>query len=125
MAEKLKILFAEDERIFAKFIISKLEDSFDLTHRENGKLALEEFEKNSFDLCLFDIVMPEMDGIELIKRVRAKNPHIPIICLSGAKRATVDQAIAAGANAFAKKPDDIDLLEKKITDLMVPDVKEA
>jgi len=78
-----KVLYAEDEHGIAKNIIEILELFFDkVVYVENGIEALEEFNYNSYDVLIFDISMPKIDGLEAIKQIRKTNKKIPIIILS-------------------------------------------
>jgi len=78
-----KVLYAEDEIGIAQNIIEILELFFnDVTQVNNGLEALEEFSSNSYDVLMFDISMPKLDGLEAIKQIRKINKKIPIIILS-------------------------------------------
>ena len=78
-----KVLYAEDEHGIAKNIIEILKLFFDkVVYVENGIEALEEFNYNSYDVLIFDISMPKIDGLEAIKQIRKTNKKIPIIILS-------------------------------------------
>jgi signal transduction histidine kinase/CheY-like chemotaxis protein len=87
--EGKKILVAEDNKINF-FVANKFLTGWGIivTHAENGQLALEELEKNDFDLILMDLHMPVMDGIEATKIIRnSDNPKIkdiPIVALTAA-----------------------------------------
>jgi CheY-like chemotaxis protein len=58
-------------------------EGFDVTAAESGQLGLSEFDKSRFDLVIVDIFMPDMDGVKLIKSLRARIPTQPIIAISG------------------------------------------
>lgn len=87
--EGKKILVAEDNKINF-FVANKFLTGWGIivTHAENGQLALEELEKNDYDLILMDLHMPVMDGIEATKIIRSSdNPRIkdiPIVALTAA-----------------------------------------
>ncbi|MGQ9619940.1 MAG: PAS domain S-box protein [Bacteroidales bacterium] len=87
--EGKKILVAEDNKINF-FVVNKFLISWgvNVTHAENGKIALDFIEKNKFDLILMDLHMPVLDGIEAIKIIRnSDNPeirNIPIVALTAA-----------------------------------------
>ena len=74
--------------------------------------ALSLIQEEHFDLCMLDAWLPEVDGFELCRRMRAFDPHIPILFFSGAAyEADKTKALAAGANAYITKPDICDLVE--------------
>ena len=74
--------------------------------------ALSLIQAEHFDLCLLDAWLPEIDGFELCRRMRAFDPHIPILFFSGAAyEADKRKAFAAGADAYVTKPDIYNLLE--------------
>ncbi|AOT08905.1 hypothetical protein S4054249_14015 [Pseudoalteromonas luteoviolacea] len=79
----VKILIAEDNKI-NQLVIEKMlgKTGADIVLVENGKLAVEAFENDKYDVVLMDIQMPEMDGIEAFTLIHQKNPHIPIIALT-------------------------------------------
>jgi len=81
----LKVLLAEDNPInmlIAKTILEKWE--IDISEAGNGKEALDLFNANSFDVLLVDLEMPEMDGFELLEKVRMTNKNIPVIAFTAA-----------------------------------------
>ncbi|GHU40985.1 response regulator [Clostridia bacterium] len=72
---------------------------------ENGAKAVEKYGELSPDLVLMDITMPEMDGIEALKKIRANDPKATIImCSAMGQQAMVIEAIQSGAKDFIVKP---------------------
>lgn len=72
---------------------------------ENGLAAVEMYEKYKPDLVIMDITMPEMDGIEAVKKIMEKDPSANIImCSAMGQQAMVIDAIQAGAKDFVVKP---------------------
>ena len=68
--------------------------------------ALSLMQTESFDLCLLDSRLPDLDGFELCRRMRALNSHTPILFFSGdAYESDKTKGLAAGANAYLTKPD--------------------
>jgi two-component system chemotaxis response regulator CheY len=103
----IKVLFVDDSafmRGILKGII--LKEPFVLAgEAENGKQAVEQFQALKPDLVTMDIVMPEMDGIEAVKSIRASNPEARIIMVSAmGQQSMVIEAIQAGARDFIIKP---------------------
>lgn len=84
---KKKILVAEDDMAMAEIVSHKLTASgFEVRHAENGLLAVEMFEQDPPDLVLLDLMMPEMDGFQVLEKIRNnKDPKLsatPVIVLS-------------------------------------------
>jgi len=78
-----KVLYAEDDEGIAKNTIEILEFFFQqVVGVTNGEEALKELENSSYDVLIFDVFMPYLDGIETIKRVRQTDKKIPIIIIS-------------------------------------------
>lgn len=72
---------------------------------ENGKVAVEKYKETTPDLVTMDITMPEMDGIEALKAIKALNPGSTVImCSAMGQQAMVIEAIQAGAKDFIVKP---------------------
>jgi len=72
---------------------------------ENGLKAIEKYAEVKPDLVLMDITMPEMDGIEALKRIKAADPNASVImCSAMGQQAMVIESIQAGAKDFIVKP---------------------
>ncbi|WP_298115098.1 response regulator transcription factor [Flavobacterium sp.] len=112
---KFKILYAEDDETLAFLTKDNLENYYDVTHCTDGEICFETFKKNEFDLCIFDIMMPKMDGFDLAEKVRQHNADIPIIFLS-AKTLKEDRikGLRLGADDYLVKPFSIEELLLKI-----------
>jgi DNA-binding response OmpR family regulator len=80
---KKKILIIDDEKHIAEGIRLNLEiQGHAPVVAINGKLGLEAWRKSPFDLIIVDLMMPEIDGVGVIKQVRQENPKVPIIVIS-------------------------------------------
>ncbi len=112
---KYKILYAEDDETLAFLTKDNLEQHYDVTHCTDGEMCLESFKKGGFDLCIFDIMMPKMDGFDLAEKVRQINSEVPIIFLS-AKTLKEDRikGLRLGADDYLVKPFSIEELLLKI-----------
>lgn len=74
----MKILLVEDSRATAMVTMARLESfGYEIQHAISGQLALEYFQKSTFDLILMDIEMPGMNGFETTTRIRALEGHEP------------------------------------------------
>lgn len=112
---KYKILYAEDDETLAFLTKDNLENHYDVTHCTDGEMCLEVFKKEPFDICIFDIMMPKMDGFDLAEKVRKINSDVPIIFLS-AKTLKEDRikGLRLGADDYLVKPFSIEELLLKI-----------
>ena len=104
----MRILLAEDERPLARAILKILEKSncsADAVH--NGEDALAYLESGGYDAAILDIMMPKLDGITVLKTLRAKENHIPVLILT-AKSEVDDKVLGldSGANYYLTKPFD-------------------
>ena len=102
-----KIMIAEDDSDIAELISLYLEnDDFQVVLAQNGKEALELFEKMDIDLLIVDLMMPEMNGYETIRKIREVS-KIPILILS-AKSMNQDKVLGLGigADMYMTKPFD-------------------
>src|SRR5688500_12257495 len=107
-AKDIKILVAEDDPELLTNVVELFEIfGFNVKATTNGKEALEHLTKERVDILLTDIRMPQLDGIELLKKVKQVDPHSPkVVMLSGYTDQTVDDLLNLGADAFFSKPFD-------------------
>ena len=113
---KIKILYAEDDATLAFLTKDNLEQNgYEVCHCSNGELALEAYRNQKFDSCIFDILMPILDGFELATEIRKSNQNIPILFLS-AKTLKEDKlkGLRLGADDYLIKPFSIEELILKI-----------
>ncbi len=110
-----KVLYIEDDETLAFLTADNLEEHFEVVHCNNGKLGLNKFLSEPFDIVVLDIMMPEMDGFEVATEIRKKNQEIPIIFLS-AKTLKEDRikGLKIGADDYLVKPYSIEELILKI-----------
>lgn len=101
-----KILLVEDDQNFGDVLRSYLEmNDFDVTLATDGDAGLDAFRKGSFDLCIFDVMMPRKDGFSLAKDVRTINQEIPIIFLTAKTlKEDVLEGFRIGADDYITKP---------------------
>jgi len=108
--KRLNILLAEDNAVNQKLAVSVLEKrghSVKVAH--NGRQALEALEKDTFDLILMDVQMPEMDGIEATTAIRENEKttgeHMPIIAMTAhAMKGDRERCLSAGMDGYVSKP---------------------
>jgi two-component system, OmpR family, response regulator len=101
-----KILLVEDDQNFGDVLRSYLEmNEYSVTLATDGVFGLESFRKDSFDLCIFDVMMPRKDGFTLAKEVRERNQDVPIIFLTAkTMKEDVLQGFKLGADDYIPKP---------------------
>jgi CheY-like chemotaxis protein len=115
--KKIRVLVAEDNAVNKKLIEIVLQKlGFDGEIVSNGKEAVEKAMNEHFDICLMDIHMPVMSGIEATEEIRQKgNTTLPIIALTAdAFKEGRDQCLKAGMNDFLSRPVQSKKLEQKI-----------
>ncbi len=105
-AEKTKILLAEDDENLGSLLREYLQAKSYETHWcTDGEKAYKSFEKNKYDICVLDIMMPNKDGITLAKEIRMINPEIPIIFLTAkSMKEDVLEGFSVGADDYMTKP---------------------
>lgn len=111
-----KILLVEDDPCFGSVLQSYLQLSdYDVTLCVNGNEGLEAFRKEKFDICLLDVMMPEMDGFTLGKKIREIDTSVPFVYIT-AKSLKEDMKLGyeIGADDYIIKPFDSELLILKI-----------
>jgi len=107
-----QILIVDDEEIICSILARRLtREGYACVTANNGREALQYFYKHPFSLIISDIKMPEMDGLTLLKRVKAANPKMMVIMVTAFPE--IDLAVEAvhlGAYDFIIKPVDLDLV---------------
>jgi DNA-binding response OmpR family regulator len=114
--ERPKILLAEDDLNLGILLVDYLEsEGFDVKLCKDGEAGLKAFRGKRFDLCLLDVMMPELDGFSLAKEIRLTNKKIPIIFIT-AKSLKEDKlkGYGLGADDYITKPFDEEELLWKI-----------
>ena len=114
--EKEKILVVDDEEAIREVVSTLLEtQGYRCTVCSNGRMALESFRGNLFDLVLSDIVMPEMDGLKLLSELRLEDPDVPVIMVTAMHDISIAlEAIRAGAYDYILKPFERDQLHLSV-----------
>jgi len=116
----MKLLIVEDDELLQKILCKgfrKLEYTVDSAY--DGKEALELFFSNSYGLVVLDLNLPKMDGMGVLKEIRADNKEVPVLILSA--RSEVEDKIAGlygGANDYLAKPFHFGELEARVNALL-------
>lgn len=99
-----KILVVDDA-MFQRQMLVKLLHEHEVIEAETGAVAVKKYFDEGADLILMDITMPDMDGIEAVKKIRELDKSVPIIMVSAmGQKMKVVEAIQAGATSFIVKP---------------------
>ncbi|MEH0157827.1 response regulator transcription factor [Limibacter armeniacum] len=104
--EKTRILLVEDDPNLGMLLSEYLEvKGFDVKHCKDGEEGLKAYQEGDFDLCIFDVMMPKMDGFTLAERIRKSDVEIPIFFLT-AKSLKEDtlRGFEVGADDYMSKP---------------------
>ncbi len=113
---KPKILLCEDDPNLGMVLKNYLElNDYDLVLERDGRLGLAAFQREKFDLCLLDVMMPHVDGFTLAEEIRDINPDVPLFFLSAkTMKEDIIQGYKLGADDYITKPFDSEVLLLKI-----------
>jgi DNA-binding response OmpR family regulator len=103
---RIKVLYVEDEIFLGKIVKETLESrGFDVLMETHGARVLTAFENGRPDICVLDVMLPDVNGFELAESIRSRNDDIPIIFLT-AKTQTEDlvRGFRTGGNDYIRKP---------------------
>ena len=119
----LKILFADDDLKYSMLLKRFLEkEGYEVTYAGNGKIALEQFPLIKPDLVLLDINMPGYNGFEVAEYLASHGRNVPVILVSGRKRAAELFATSNNIKFFLSKPYNKDMLGRAIRDVLDKDI---
>ncbi|HAM51975.1 MAG TPA: Fis family transcriptional regulator [Nitrospiraceae bacterium] len=116
---KFKILIAEDEEITLRHLVYTLKkEGYDVLGTKNGREAIDQMAHGHFDILITDIKMPEMNGIELLEKVKEKDPEIEVLIITGfGSIGSAVEAMKKGAYEYITKPFDLDELILKVNNI--------
>ena len=106
MRKQKKILIVEDEKVIREFLSKLLVSlNYQVDSACDGLEAIKKIEKNEYSIILSDVKMPNMDGVELLKKVKEINKKIEVILITGFPNIEdAEKSIQLGAYAYTKKP---------------------
>src|SRR6266581_5281234 len=114
------ILVVDDEKAIQEILAFTLTaEGYEVATAGSGEEALTRVEEQDFDIILTDIVMPGLDGLEVLERSRVLNPRAAVIVMTA--YAALETAIAAlrrGASDYLEKPFSVDLLKERVQGLL-------
>jgi len=112
----IKVLLVDDEKEFVDLLGERMSTrGMEVSATTSAADALKISEEQSFDAIVLDLMMPEMDGLEVLKTLKAKRPELQVILLTG--HGTIEKGVEAmrlGAMDLVEKPSDLDSLTEKI-----------
>lgn len=120
MSNQKNVLVAEDSSVIQNLTKKILQiQNYEISSVKNGKEVLKKLEDNDYDVILMDINMPQMDGMECSRQIRAlkneKKSKTPIIAITGnAPNYTIEDFKEAGINDYLPKPLNFDALVEKV-----------
>ncbi len=114
--KRYKVLLCEDDSNLGLVLKNYLElDEYDVTLERDGRLGLAAFQREKFDLCLLDVMMPHVDGFTLAEEIRDIDPDVPLFFLSAKTlKEDIIHGYKLGADDYITKPFDSEVLMLKI-----------
>jgi DNA-binding response OmpR family regulator len=116
----MKVLLAEDDRDFGNILSQYVTISgFDVTLARNGKDAWDMFNSEKPDICVLDVMMPEMDGFTLGEKIKQTTPGVPLIYLTAKSlKEDIVRGLKIGADDYITKPFDPEVLILRINNIL-------
>ncbi len=116
----MKVLLAEDDRDFGNILAQYVTiNGFDVTLARDGKEAWESFNQDKPDICVLDVMMPEMDGFTLGEKIKEAQPDIPLIYLTAKSlKEDIVRGLKIGADDYITKPFDPEVLILRINNIL-------
>src|SRR5580765_5761546 len=114
--KKAKILLCEDDQNLGMVLKNYLElNDYDVVLERDGRLGLAAFQREKFDICLLDVMMPNMDGFTVAEEIRNVDPDMPLFFLSAkTMKDDIIKGYKLGADDYITKPFDSEVLLLKI-----------
>ncbi len=116
----MKVLIAEDDRDFGNILSQYVTISdFEVTLARDGKEAWEKYNQDKPDICVLDVMMPEMDGFTLAEKIKQLNSDMPIIFLTAKSlKEDIVKGLKIGADDYITKPFDPEVLILRIKNIL-------
>lgn len=118
--EKLRFAVVDDDPVIQEFVKAAFSDTpFEISVYDNGKLFLDVYREDAFDMIFLDLMMPVMDGFETLKNLVELKNKIPVIVLSAlSRKETVIKALTFGVRSYLIKPLKPEWIRKKATEIL-------
>ena len=116
----MKVLIAEDDRDFGNILAQYVSiNGFTVKHAHDGKEAWEMFESDKPDICVLDVMMPEMDGFTLAEKIKERDPEVPVIFLTAKSlKEDIVRGLKIGADDYITKPFDPEILILRLNNIL-------
>jgi DNA-binding response OmpR family regulator len=116
----MKVLIAEDDRDFGNILTQYVTISgFEVNLARDGKEAWEKFSTDKPDICVLDVMMPEMDGFTLAEKIKQANGDMPVIFLTAKSlKEDIVKGLKLGADDYITKPFDPEVLILRINNIL-------
>ncbi len=116
----MKVLIAEDDRDFGNILAQYVTISgFDVTLSRNGNEAWDMFNKEKPDICVLDVMMPDIDGFTLAEKIKAADAGVPLIFLTArSMKEDIVRGLKIGADDYITKPFDPEVLILRINNIL-------
>jgi len=120
MQKKMQIAIVDDDIVIHELVKTVFSDTgWDINAYENGKRFVESDARDSYDLVFLDLMMPEMNGFQVLEFFKKNKVGIPVIVLSAlSQKETVLKALAYGVKSYMIKPLKVDTILKKSTEIL-------
>ena len=116
----MKILLVEDDKVMARFLVKGLgQEGFVVEHALDGQEGLALAQEDNFDVLIIDIMLPHLNGLDLIDRIRTQGVTSPVLVLSA--KASVDdrvKGLMAGGDDYLVKPFHEEELQIRVKNLL-------
>jgi len=116
----MKVLLAEDDRDFGNILSQYITmNGFDVALARDGKEAWDMFNREKPDICVLDVMMPEIDGFTLGEKIKTVQPDIPLIYLTAKSlKEDIVRGLKIGADDYITKPFDPEVLILRINNIL-------
>jgi DNA-binding response OmpR family regulator len=116
----MKVLIAEDDRDFGNILAQYVSMSgFTVKHARDGIEAWEMFREDKPDICVLDVMMPEMDGFSLAEKIKENSPDVPVIFLTAKSlKEDIVRGLKIGADDYITKPFDPEILILRLNNVL-------
>lgn len=106
MREDYKILIAEDDDSMGRLISYKLKSAgYDIKVLKEGDLVITELQNNKYQLLILDLMLPGMNGVQILKKLKEKSIEVEVLVLSAkSQEKDIVQALELGADEYMTKP---------------------
>ena len=118
--KRATILVVEDDSALREFLCTALEEEFDVECAVSGEEAIEIAQRVRPDVVLLDVMLPGVNGLDVVRRIRSDPAlsGIPVLVMTAFSEIEAGEAEAAGANRFLAKPFDLLELTAAVKDLL-------